>query len=68
MQIGVRGGIKPYQTTQMKHNGVDWVNYAGTWYLVCTTCGGNCGQCCLTGYVDPVPANMQNLIDNIMGK
>jgi hypothetical protein len=61
----VQGGIKPYQTTQMKDKGVDWQNYAGGWYIVCTFCGGNCGQCGLTGYVDQVPASMEQMIDNL---
>lgn len=65
--MSVSGGIKPYQTEQMKAKGVDWAAVAGTWYMVCIMCGGNCGQCGLTGYVDNVPADMQNIINATMG-
>lgn len=60
----VKGGCKPYQTTLMKDKGVDWKNYSGGWYMVCSFCGGNCGQCGLTGYVDNVPAEMNIMADN----
>lgn len=62
----VNGGCKPYRTTQMKDKGVDWVNYAGGWYMVCDICVGNCGQCGLTGYVDNVPFDMQRLANKLV--
>jgi len=65
MGIAVKGGCKPYQTTQMKDKGVDWKSYAGKWYMVCDYCGGNCGQCGLTGYVDAIPADMQLMINDM---
>lgn len=63
--VAVRGGCKPWQTSLMKAKGVDWAIIGGRWYMVCKDCGGNCGQCGLTGYVDNVPAEMQNLINNL---
>jgi hypothetical protein len=33
--------------------------------VVCSTCGGNCGQCGFTGILGNPPADMQIIIDNI---
>lgn len=34
------------------------------WREVCDFCGGNCGQCGLTGRIDNVPFDFQRIIDN----
>lgn len=63
-----KGGCKPYRTRLMKLKGVDWIMYSGYWFMVCTECGGNCGQCGLTDYVDPVPAKMSLLVQKVVNE
>jgi hypothetical protein len=49
----------------MRASGVTWRFISGKWYMVCEFCGGNCGQCGLTGYVDQIPASMVQMAKNI---
>jgi hypothetical protein len=37
--------IAPERTDQMRGDGFVWQQIGETWYPVCDTCGGNCGQC-----------------------
>jgi hypothetical protein len=52
----------PPLTDEMKHNDLVW---RAIWVKACATCGGNCGQCGLTGKLGNVPADMDNLIRSL---
>lgn len=40
-----------------------WMGEDG-WREVCSFCGGNCGQCGITGRVGNVPASLNEIIKN----
>jgi hypothetical protein len=67
MHKGAYSEWRPKQTEWMKARGTVWAWFGGsnpTWRPVCDFCGGNCGQCGLTGDVGNVPFNFQRIVNN----
>ena len=60
---------RPKVTQSMKAKGLTWafcINKDGStsWREVCNFCGGNCGQCGITGRIGNVPFNFNRIVKN----
>lgn len=60
--------VPPAVTDDMKSRGLTWAFIDGNWAQVCDFCGGNCGQCGLTGRIGNVAPNMQRMVDKLYEK
>jgi len=57
----------PQVSAAMKAKGLIWIqDHTGEWYKACAFCGGNCGQCGVTGEVGNHPADMSIMARNLV--
>lgn len=43
-------------------SGYMWRRLGEVWRMVCDTCGGNCGQCGITGKIGNAPVDLEHMI------
>lgn len=55
---------RPEVTQEMKNRGTTWRKLEDAWVEVCDFCGGNCGQCGLTGRLGNIPASFERIVNN----
>lgn len=53
--------VAPPLTPKMRASGFMWVRLGDEWREVCTTCGGNCGQCG-TSMGMGIPASLDTIV------
>lgn len=56
--------MKQYDAKFLRENGLVLKNGRP----VCDFCGGNCGQCGMTGIIGNVPASMQTMVNSLYGR
>ena len=62
---------QPKRTPEMVQASLVWALFSDekgerfVWREICAFCGGNCGQCGITGRVGNVPFSMQRMIENL---
>jgi hypothetical protein len=57
----VRKISRPPKPVDDRQAGLKWVWSDPAWIEVCDFCGGNCGQCGITGRVGNVPFNIEQM-------
>lgn len=62
---GLRKPLKPALTEEMRKAGLMWAKVGGEWREVCNFCGGNCGQCGITGRIGNVPFSLERMISKV---
>lgn len=66
----------PPISTEMQRLGLTWAYITdpngpasnGRWIEVCDFCGGNCGQCGMTGRIGNIPFDMERMIKKTLGE
>ena len=55
--------MAPQVTDEMRRLGLVWKQVDDEFIQVCYTCGGNCGQCGITGRIGNVPPSLDRIIE-----
>jgi hypothetical protein len=58
--------VWPEVTDDMRRSGITWAKTStGDFIEVCDFCGGNCGQCGITGRVGNIPFNFERIVKQL---